>query len=91
MIPKHSVVKYFVMSPSEIHFLCFIMEAYEGIAKVTTLQPALGLIRLSIAPGCEEEVDQILRAERERLQLRAVTHLPFLKSGDRKAGGQGVF
>lgn len=77
MIPKHSVIKHFVMSPSEIHFLCFILEAYEGIGKVTTLQPDLGLIRLSIAPGCEEEVGQILQAERERLQMRAVTTLPF--------------
>ena len=52
--------------------LRFILEGYEGIALVTTLDAALGLIEMSIAPGCEEEVAQILKYEQEHLHLRLV-------------------
>jgi hypothetical protein len=49
-----------------------MLEGYEGIGLVTTLDADLGMIELSIAPGCEEEVAQILTAEGKNLQLRPV-------------------
>jgi hypothetical protein len=52
--------------------LRFILEAYEGIGMVTTLDADLGMIELSIGPGCEEEVAQILTAEEKNLQLRPI-------------------
>jgi hypothetical protein len=52
--------------------LRFILEAYEGIGLVTTVDADLGMIELSIAPGCEEEVAQILAAEGRNLQLRPI-------------------
>ena len=71
-LPKACFKKYFIIPPPEIHMLRFILEAYEGIALVTTLDAALGLIEMSIAPGCEEEVAQILKYEQEHLHLRLV-------------------
>ena len=70
------VIRHFIIAPSEIHLLRFILEAYEGIGMVTTIQAELGLVRLSIAPGCEDDVDLILEHEKDRLQLRPV----FLES-----------
>ena len=70
--PNECFKKHFIIFPSQIHFLRFVLEAYEGIALVTTLDANLGLIELSIAPGCEEEVAQILTSEAEKLQLRPV-------------------
>jgi len=52
--------------------LRFILEAYEGIGLVTTLDAHLGMVELSIAPGCEEEVAQIIKAEEKNLQLRPI-------------------
>ena len=72
-IPRNCIVRHILISPSEIHFLRFIVEAYEGIGVVTTLDSALGLLQLSIAPGCEEEIDCILKEEEDRLQPRPVT------------------
>jgi hypothetical protein len=60
------------MPPGEIHMLRFIVEAYEGSGLVTTLDPALGLIEINIAPGCEDELAQILKAEEHNLHLRQV-------------------
>ena len=66
------VIRHFIIAPYEIHYLRFILEAYEGVAVLTTLQPRLGMVRLSIAPGCEDMVDLILESEKEALQLRPV-------------------
>jgi hypothetical protein len=43
-----------------INFIKFIFEAYEGIAVVTTIEAATGLIRLAIAPGCEAIAQEIM-------------------------------
>ncbi len=72
-IPVRCHTRLFIISPYEIHYLRFLMEAYEGIAVVSTVDPKLGLVQLSIAPGCEEYVDRILEHEAKRLQLRAVS------------------
>ena len=38
----------------------FILEAYEGVAVLTTLDPHLGTVELFIGPGCENDVTQIV-------------------------------
>jgi len=72
MTPKACTIRHIFISPYEIHFLRFILEAYEGIAVVTTLRPESGLVRLSIAPGCEEVIDLILSSEKKNLSLRPI-------------------
>lgn len=71
--PERSTIKYLVVDPYEIHFLCFTLQAYEGIATVTTIDAGLGLVQLNIAPGCEDEVGRILETERDRLRLRNIS------------------
>lgn len=66
----HCSIRHVFIAPREIHFLRFILEGYEGLAVVTTVQPESGLVQLSIAPGCEEDVERILEAESSRLELR---------------------
>lgn len=45
----------------EIAFIRFIIEAYDGLAIVTTLDADAGLIEFQIAPGCEQDVATILQ------------------------------
>ncbi|MGA8179823.1 MAG: DUF4911 domain-containing protein [Desulfobacterales bacterium] len=45
----------------EISFLKFILEAYDGIATITTIDARQGVVLLRIAPGCEKEVEALLR------------------------------
>jgi hypothetical protein len=70
--PKSCSKKHFIIPPPHIHLLRFILEAYEGVGLVTTLDAGLGLVELSIAPGCEEEMAQILYEETANLHLRQV-------------------
>lgn len=65
-------VCYYLIDPYEIHYLRFIVEAYPGLGVVSTVDPALGLVSISVAPGCESDIFEILDAERENLRLREV-------------------
>ena len=71
--PEECITRNYMIDPYQIHYLRFIMEAYPGLAVVSTLDPALGLVSIAIAPGCEDDVFSILEAERETLKLNLVT------------------
>jgi hypothetical protein len=46
----------------DISFLRFILEAYDGMAVVTTRDAARGIVTVTVAPGCETDVAEILNA-----------------------------
>ncbi|MBW2492610.1 MAG: DUF4911 domain-containing protein [Deltaproteobacteria bacterium] len=49
------------MDRREIFFLKFILEAYDGVATLTTVDAHQGIVLLRIAPGCEDEVETVLQ------------------------------
>jgi len=49
----------------EICYLQWIIESYDGMASVRTINPANGDIEISIAPGCKEEIASLIRYLRE--------------------------
>ena len=60
-VPRETIKCYYRVDRREIAFLRFVFEAYEGLAMIETLNPELGIIVFYIAPGCEPDVDMILR------------------------------
>lgn len=56
-----TIKHYYRVDRREIAFIRFIFEAYDGIAVLRTLDRERGIVALNIAPGCEGEVDLILR------------------------------
>ena len=44
----------------EIGYLRFTIESYDGMAVVTTIDPYTALIKVSISPGCEEIIFELL-------------------------------
>src|SRR6185369_1559422 len=58
---SHKVIcRYFRVSRSDMVYLKFIMEAYEGMNVMTTVDNTAGIIRIVIMPGFEEEMDALL-------------------------------
>ena len=55
-----TVKRYFRVDRKAIGLMRFVFEGYEGIAGITTLDPAAGVVELFIAPGCEPDVDEVL-------------------------------
>ena len=70
--PEKCSVCNYLIDPYQIHYLRFIIEAYPGMAVVSTIDSTLGLVSIAVAPGCESDVLQILEAEREILKLSEV-------------------
>lgn len=52
--------RHFRVNKQQIGYLRFILEGYEGIASLTTVDPVMGQILLRVPPGCEGEVDTLL-------------------------------
>ena len=53
--------QYYRVDRRKIAFIRFILEAYDGLAIVKTLDPDAGLVEFRIAPGCEQDVELILQ------------------------------
>jgi len=58
--PSETIKQRYRVDRRRIAFLRFIIEAYDGLAILTTLDSEAGLIELQIAPGCVRDVETIL-------------------------------
>jgi hypothetical protein len=68
--------QYYRVDRREIAFIKFIFEAYDGIAGIRTTDPAKGIIKLHIAPGCQEQVEQILQDLEKEILIRRLATEP---------------
>ncbi len=50
---------------NEICYVQWIIESYDGMASMRTINPANGEIEISISPGCEEEIFSLIRYLKE--------------------------
>ena len=55
-----TIKKYFRVEREKIALLKFILEAYDGIAVLTTVNAEKGIVVLRIAPQCVEEVKAVV-------------------------------
>lgn len=56
--------KLFIVDRSKINYIRWIIESYDGMAIVSTLDPFKAVIELKIAPGCNTVVDELLHSLR---------------------------
>ncbi len=54
------LTKYYRVDRREIAFIKFVIESYDGVGTLSTLDPRAGLVVLRIPPGCEGVVDGIV-------------------------------
>jgi hypothetical protein len=52
-VPGPSTIWIYRVDPREIHYLKFVLEAYDGMATLTTLDARTGLIQVSVPPGAQ--------------------------------------
>lgn len=67
-----TIKRYFRVDRRQIAFVKFILEAYDGIAVLETLDPQAGHIVLHIARGCEDDVAAILQDLKREIMLETV-------------------
>lgn len=57
------------IDPEQIYFLKFILEAYDNLAIMSTVDRLEGLVELKYPPELDNEVRQVLQSMAQRLKL----------------------
>ena len=73
LAPKKTKIQYYRVDRREIAFLKFILEAYDGFCTIKTEDPVKGIISLHIAPGCQQQVTEILRHLKKDILIERLT------------------
>lgn len=73
--PPHTLRKDYRIDRRSICLTRFILEAYDGIAVVETIDPRGAAIALHIAPGCEAIVDAIIKDLKRHHFIEPITDL----------------
>jgi len=55
------LIKYIGVKPSEIVYFQFLIEGYESVGTLTTLDPKKGLLRFAVPGERRAEAEEILR------------------------------
>jgi hypothetical protein len=64
--------RYFKVNRRDMVYLKFILEAYEGMNVMSTLDNAAGIIRIAIMPGFEADMDALLAELGRQVSMEAV-------------------
>ncbi|MGD9159390.1 MAG: DUF4911 domain-containing protein [Desulfobacteraceae bacterium] len=69
-----TIRKSYLVDRSRISYIRWIVESYDGMAIVSTIDPVDAVIELKIAPGCESTVNELIRSLRvdEGIKLNPV-------------------
>ena len=68
-----TIQEYFRIDKKNIAFLKFILEAYEGMAVMRTLNAREAVIELMIAPDFKKDVEEILDNLRDEVELHPMS------------------
>ncbi len=61
-----------IIDPARVYFLKFILEGYDNLYAVTTLDRANGTVLVRAAEGSGEELRRILDALRDQIDLQCL-------------------
>ena len=64
--------QYYRVDRREIHYLKFILEGYDGLAVMRTVDPLAGLVVLHVPAGCEKDVDAIVDDLKSHMRIEAL-------------------
>lgn len=65
--------RYFRVNRRDMVYLKFILEAYEGMNVMSTVDNAAGIIRIAIMPGFEDDMDALLAELGRQVAMEPVT------------------
>lgn len=66
------ICRYFKVAHRDMVFLKFILEAYEGMNVMSTVDNKTGIIRIAIMPGFLEDMDTLLAELGKQVMLEPV-------------------
>ena len=76
-------VRYYRVDRRQIGFIKFILEAYDNMAVVTTLNSRLAVVQVTTAPGCEKTIAGVLSGFAREFEIVPVDR-PFAPADGRE-------
>ena len=64
-----SVIKYYRADRKHISTIKFILEACEGLAVLSTVDPQMGILKFLVAPGCEDEFEGVIDGLKDEIMI----------------------
>ncbi|MEA1935950.1 MAG: DUF4911 domain-containing protein [Thermodesulfobacteriota bacterium] len=61
--------KFLKLNRKDISYLQFLVESYEGLATVTTVDKNVAIIKLSIMPDSVSDIDEILNSLKKEIDF----------------------
>jgi hypothetical protein len=71
--PMDTISLFLQIPPHEIAYLTFVLESYEGVAAIRTVDPRTGIIELMVSPSYQEEIREILKDLAEEFPIQEAT------------------
>ena len=81
-----TIKKAFLVDRREIAYLRMTFDAYDGMAVVKTLDPRKALIEVLIAPGCQDQVVQLVE---DLVKREGIKMIPQIQEGDGPGASAG--
>ena len=75
-------VRYYRVDRCQIGFIKFILEAYDNMAVVTTLDARLAVVQVTAAPGCEKTIASVISGFAREFEIVPVDR-PSAPAGER--------
>ena len=64
---------FYRVNPPDIFFIRYVFEALDGIAVITTLPADKQVIVIRVAPGCEEDVHDVIESLSKTVSMEPTT------------------
>lgn len=74
MLDAQMFKKYFKIKRTRIAVVQFIIEGYEGMATVTTIDPRIAIIQVAIMPDFLDEIMNLMINLKEKYQLEEIEY-----------------
>jgi hypothetical protein len=68
------IKKYFKLKRKDIALVQFIIEGYEGIARVTTIDPQTAIIQISIIPDFISDMNSIIKDLKNKYKMEEINY-----------------
>lgn len=68
------IKRYFRVNRRDMVYLKFILEAYEGMNVMSTVDNSVGIIRIAIMPGFEHDIDALLADLGRQVSMEPVSY-----------------
>jgi len=71
---------FFCVERHEISYLRWIIESYDGIAFLKTIDPCRAIIEIEISPGCDKYINELFDSLRrhENIRIEKMDSDPFV-------------